>query len=229
MDKLKFTKGKNNRKLNKFEDTRGLYAFSLPAGITCPYAKDCKSITGRDGKLLQSSIIRCYFASLMSAYTNTRKLAYYNYDVLQSTKNNQWYKLISDSLPDNSKIIRLHVGGDYFNQVYFDAWLKVAIMNPNIIFYGYTKSLLYWINRLNIIPANLRLVASYGGKHDHLITDYGLIYAKIILPNQIEECKLPIADTDFMAFHAKESFAILLHGTQSLKSRDYNQLNIKGL
>ena len=81
-------------------------------------------------------------------------------------------------------IIRIHVGGDFYSQPYFDAWLNVAMLNPHRRFYSYTKSLPFWVNRLDSISIgsfpNMELIASRGGKKDRLIDEYGLKEAVVI-------------------------------------------------
>ena len=46
------------------------------------------------------------------------------------------------------QVVRLHVGGDFFSSNYFDAWLYVVGERPDLLAYGYTKSLQFWVNRL---------------------------------------------------------------------------------
>ena len=82
--------------------------------------------------------------------------------------------LFQAAIPKNADIIRFGIDGDFFNQRMFDAVLAIARLNPNIRFYAYTKSLIYWVNRLGEIPANLNLNASKGGRLDNLIEEYGL-------------------------------------------------------
>ena len=49
---------------------------------------------------------------------------------------------------------------DFFSQEYFDSWLEVARNRPRTLFYGYTKSLPFWVARTDSVPANLVLTAS---------------------------------------------------------------------
>jgi len=73
-----------------------------------------------------------------------------------------------------------YVSGDFFSQRYFDAWTTVADNRPKTLFYGYTKSLKYWVKRIGTLPPNFRLVASYGGKDDSLIAQHNLCYARVV-------------------------------------------------
>ena len=71
-----------------------------------------------------------------------------------------------DSLPKNAGIVRIHVAGDFFSADYMQAWYNVAMSNPTVLFYAYTKSLTYWNNVVNEMPIlnNFVLTASYGGQ-----------------------------------------------------------------
>jgi hypothetical protein len=126
--------------------------------------------------------------------------------------------LIQASLPSSATIVRIHVGGDFFSESYFRAWINVACNNPNVKFYAYTKSLPSWIAALktNSIPENFRLTASEGGKWDSLIAEHGLKTSKVVF--SIEEAAalgLQIDHDDSHAYDGRDSFALLIHGTQA--------------
>jgi hypothetical protein len=117
--------------------------------------------------------------------------------------------------------------------MYFDAWLKVAKMFPFRIFYGYTKSLPFYIKRLKSIPPNFRFVASYGGKFDHLIEQYNLRYAKVVFsPHEAVMLDLEIDSDDSLVYYGKKSLALLLHGKQKAGTETalaLNELNRQGI
>ena len=122
-----------------------LKTFSLPSGWTCPGARDCQSRADRetgkikDGKHTQ---FRCFQASAEAIYPSLRAMVWHNQDLLMSKINdqNKLADLIHASLPKKFDILRVHVGGDYFNLTYLAAWCEVAKRNPEKIFYSYTKS-----------------------------------------------------------------------------------------
>ena len=144
-------KKKPGKKLN-------IYSFSLPSGYSCPFASDCLSkadrVTGKitDGK---ETLYRCFAASLEAIYINSRNLRWDNFDILKHLETDEMVALILEALPNDCDICRIHIGGDFFNQKYFDAWLKVASLRPDVLFYAYTKSLPYWVARLGAIPLSL--------------------------------------------------------------------------
>jgi hypothetical protein len=202
---------------------------SLPAGYTCPFAKDCKSRvqddkeTGRP-KLRTFGDYTCYAANQEKTFPNTRKRNMSNFDLLKTCKGvDEMVSLIKRSIvyyfPFGVPVFRLHESGDFFSQDYFDAWVEVANEMPNTIFYTYTKSLKFWVNRINVIPSNLKLNASVGGANDELIKKYNLKYVEVV--KNIEEAKekrLMVDINDDLAWKQDKSYAILLHGGQSAAS-----------
>jgi hypothetical protein len=213
---LKF--GLGNAKLGK-----AIHTFTLPSGYTCPGASACMTkadkVTGTitDGP---KQTFRCFAASMEARLTPLRAKGWHNLELLKRCAGDSelMANLISDSLPKEASVIRVHVGGDFFSNTYFQAWMRVARRNPNIKFYAYTKCLPFWI--ANEIPDNFRLTASEGGKWDSLIGQYGLKTSKVVF--SIEEAAalgLDIDHDDSHAYNGAESFALLIHGTQAAGSR----------
>ena len=127
-------------------------------------------------------------------------------------------KLLTYNLPKDAGIVRIHVAGDFFNENYFKAWMIVAELFPSVLFYAYTKSLDYWLNNKSMIPKNLILTASRGGRLDHKIDLYNLRESVVVFSEQEAKDKNLIIDHDDS--HAarpsiqNENFALLIHGTQ---------------
>ena len=218
--KLKFSNG--NSKL-----APNIFTFSMPAGYACPGANLCKSMAVKtsegfrikDGPNCQ---FRCFAAIDEVLKPNVREQRWHNFNLLKGKTVAEMVKLITDSLPHpNWKyLVRLHVSGDYFSQDYFDAWLKVARFNPQTVFYGYTKSLPFWIKRKRYIPKNLILTASRGGKWDSLIEPHGLRSARVVFSEaEAAELGLPLDHDDSHAYEGTGDFALLLHGTQPAGSK----------
>ena len=218
--KLKF--GNPNAKLKKMIKAKlglRLKTFTLPAGYTCPGAQDCLSradrVTGKvtDGK---ETVFRCFMASAESRSPSLRKLVWHNFELIQSALKNgvdAVADLIHNSLPEKFDIMRVHVGGDYFNEDYLQAWIEVAKRNPEKVFYSYSKSL--HIFKKYALPENLVLTASRGGKFDNLIDLHGWKEAVVVYSEQEAQDKgLEIDGDDTHAAFGKENFALLIHGTQ---------------
>jgi len=223
---LKF--GDPNAKLKKMlkKLKLKLKTFTLPAGHTCPGAKDCLSksdrITGKvqDG---DETVFRCFMASAEARSPSLRNLVWHNFDLIKKTMLNAWrYKhdkvqaladLICESLPKDFDIMRVHVGGDYFSKEYLQAWIEVAQRNPDKVFYSYSKSL--HLFREFALPENLVLTASRGGKYDDLIDLHAWKEAIVVFSEEeAEELELEIDHDDSHAAFGKEDFALLIHGTQ---------------
>ena len=123
--------------------------------------------------------------------------------------------LILDSLTADAKLVRLHVSGDFFSDIYFLAWMDVANARPETLFYTYTKSLLIWLRHRSSVPDNFKLTASEGGKYDELIGSESLKSAKVVFSiEEARELGLEIDHDDSHAYASDKSFALLLHGSQ---------------
>lgn len=213
---LKF--GQGNSKL-----APNIFTFSLPAGFTCPGALNClsKAVEQPDGsyKLVDGKDVthRCFAAIDEALKPSVRNARWHNFNLVRGKTKEQIVELITMSLPGVrwSYMVRIHVAGDFFNQTYFDAWLEVAKNNPKIIFYAYTKSIPFWIERMGEIPSNLKMVASFGGKHDAMIETFRLRWAKVVLSeDEAKEQGLDIDHDDSHVYEGTTNFSLLLHGTQ---------------
>lgn len=217
---LKF--GKGNAKLGK-----QIYTFSIPSGFTCPGALDCLSKANREtGKIVdgRETKFRCFSASQESLYPAVRNSRWKNFDLLrQAESEDGLVKLIEKSLPKNAGIIRIHVAGDFYNQAYFDAWMYVADMQPERLFYFYTKSLPFWVKRIKLAGnghtkgwiENFVGTASKGGRYDELIQKYNLRESIVVFSEEeADRLHLQIDHDDTHAMKHGEDFALLLHGTQ---------------
>jgi hypothetical protein len=214
---LKF--GKGNAKLSK-----NIYTFSLPAGHSCPFAFECKASADRStGKIKdgKDQVFRCFAASQEALYTNTRNARWHNYDLLKKLKTaSKMTDLIVDSLPPKADTVRVHVSGDFFSQIYFDAWMSVARLFDTKKFYAYTKSIPYWLERRETIPENFNLTSSKGGRSDDLIELNKLKYAEVVFTeDQAIELNLELDHDDSHAYDGKKSFGLLIHGSQKKGSK----------
>ena len=226
MDKLKF--GDPNAKLKKMIKKVGLVlkTFTLPAGHTCPAAKDCFSRADREtGKVTDGpdTVFRCFMASAEARSPSLRKLVWHNLELIKEALKRDAQagfenmphtsQLINKSLPKKFDIMRVHVGGDYFNVKYLQAWIEVAKRNPDKVFYSYSKSL--HLFKQFALPENLVLTASRGGKHDDLIDLHGWKEALVVYSEEeAAERGLEIDHDDTHAAFGEDNFALLIHGTQ---------------
>ena len=236
---LKFSKAnaktqalKNDSELADYlTGKRKIYSLDLLSGYSCPYAEKCLSKavqlpTGkrkiRDGKKTE---FRCFSASQEVQYTNVYNSRKHNFDLLRKENHEGMVKLINGSLPENAGIVRIHVAGDFFSLPYMHAWYVVALMNPNTLFYAYTKSTSWWVGGINEFPIlhNFVLTASMGGTQDHVTENYGLRKAVVVF-SEAEAAELGL-EIDHDDSHAakpslrNQDFALLIHGTQPAGSK----------
>lgn len=222
MKNLKF--GTSNAKMNHMAESMNLkksqvVTFDLPAGYTCPMASMCKAFASKKtGKIIdgKNMIFRCYAASIESRFKNSRLAHWYNYDMLRGLSESDMVDLINKSIKKNVKIVRVHSSGDFFSETYFNAWVKVASLNPNIVFFGYTKIVEYV---KEIKPNNFKLVYSMGGLMDNKIDDT-IPTARVVEYSEESVCKTKdFSHEDYYKIIEQKSFTLNLHGTQPAKAK----------
>jgi len=215
----------------------------LPAGHTCPFAKDCaEKVDPITGKLIVNpdAKFRCFAAVSELISPAARVKRWGNLDLIKGLKNEQDIAdLLVASLTANKKLkdtafVRIHSSGDFFNQMYFNAWMLVAKAMPEKIFYAYTKSLKFWVTNLGNIPTNLHITASRGGKNDELIELFDLKNVEVVYSEQEAIDKnLEIDHDDSCVYNPEiQKFALLIHGMQakgSDASKAVSALKKKGI
>ena len=142
--------------------TAKVYSFDLLSGVDCPFAMKCKSEAEvqEDGRRKikdgPDTEFRCFSASQEVLFTTAYNARKRNHDAIHAleTSDDIADALIA-ALPKDARIIRIHVAGDMFSHKYFMAWIKVAERTPNVLFYAYTKSLVYWVRSRDSVPFNL--------------------------------------------------------------------------
>ena len=187
---------------NKKYYTGVVYEWNLPTGSTCPFALECKVTVDRvSGKFdVKKGQYRCYAAS-PERFPAVREHRWRNFELVKNGG--------TPEIPADCTAIRIHAAGDFFNQEYFDMWLKLAIDNPNVEMWAYTKSLQYWVNRLSDIPKNFVLTASYGGRQDHLIEQHNLKNVVVYESQSLVPIERPIDTNDDWARKPEVNFALL--------------------
>jgi hypothetical protein len=188
---------------NKKYYTGEVYEWNLPTGTTCPHALECKVTVNREtGKfdINKEGLYRCYAAS-SERFPVVRESRWKNFEYVKNGG--------IPILPKDCKNVRIHASGDFFNQKYFDMWIELAKNNPSVNFWAYTKSIKFWINRLNDIPNNFILTASYGGKQDNLIKEYNLKHTIVYKNKSDVPDGMPIDTNDDYARLPNINFALL--------------------
>lgn len=198
-----------------------VWEFNLPAGHTCPFALACLTKADRETGVQFSGKhqeYRCY-AAVVERYPAVRGVRWSNFDSLRGKSRDEMADMIKESLPRRATHVRIHGGGDFFNQDYFDAWLLVCASFPAVKFWAFTKSVGYWVSRISSIPENLTMQASYGGREDHLISTNGLKFAKVFNTMvEVADSGLPLDTDDTLAMSGSVSFALLENYSADAKS-----------
>jgi len=217
---------KQVKSLEKYLEGKKVYSFDLLSGFSCPFAKEClsKAVENSEGKRTikdgPNTEFRCFSASQEVQYTNLYNLRKNNFDSLRKLDTVELVKEILEAMPKDLGVCRIHVAGDFFNEKYFLAWLAIAKMFPQKLFYAYTKSITYWLHNQSLVSSlpNFILTASYGGKADPLIEANNLRASKVVFSEQeAEDLGLDIDHDDSHAADPElknQDFALLIHGTQ---------------
>lgn len=222
-----------NIKLKKLQEVlkRRVFSFDILSGHTCPGAKDCLAKVVYDWvqdsyKLVDGpkQKFRCYSASQEAQYTATYNLRLENWESVDKLKSaNSIASGLSRSLPAKAETVRIHTAGDFFKEIYFLAWLLVAKRHPDVVFYAYTKMNPFWVKHRRIMPDNLILTASRGGKWDHLIDEHGLRESVVVYSeDEADQLGLELDDNDSHAADPSkrdQNFALLIHGMGPAGSR----------
>jgi len=214
---------------------KGIWHFSLPSGYTCPGAKNCYTkVHRKTGKIVDlqtpdenGDTFRCYAAMDEARYPSVNKARWHNFNLLkQATSNVAKVRLIAESIKASGLVrggtLRVHIGGDYYNQSYFNAWMTAAYVFPNIVFYSYTKSIHFLVEHLrkHKLPKNFVFTCSKGGKFDDLIPRSKVKSARVFFSKeQADSLGLDIDHTDDLAISGSDDFALVLHGSQPAKSK----------
>lgn len=212
--------------------------FSLPAGWTCPFAKDClmkvdkdraiDPATGKIGYTIgKDTQYMCYAAWMEIRRKAIHTNRWHNYNLLEEqvgvhAKADLIGKSIMSLFKETGKeydSIRIHESGDFYNGEYFQAWLEVARRMPNIKFYAYTKALPYLIEfdeQIKKTP-NMVITISTGGKAADL--EDMVDHKKVVIYNTPEEALagghlIDLDDSIARSLDAGD-FGLLVHGMQT--------------
>jgi len=156
--KMKKTSLENNVKLFNF----GIPAYKTASGkITCPFAKDC--------------VKYCYAQKGAYSWSNVKPAFEKRYEL---TKDSNFVQIMTDAIKSKKAThIRIHDSGDFYSNKYILDWFTIAVNNPNVVFYFYTKSIVLFQGIE--LPKNMFSIYSYGSKNDHLIDTKKDRHAKI--------------------------------------------------
>lgn len=90
--------------------------------------------------------------------------------VLPDLPRDHLHPTVADLLDRGVVSVRIHDSGDFLSDEYLLAWLTIAELTPDVLFFAYTKE----VSRFRRVaegaaPANFLWVYSLGGREDHLL------------------------------------------------------------
>jgi hypothetical protein len=198
-------------KANKYLFDPSAFSWSLPSGTSCPFALQCLAAANREtGKIISGpkQEFKCYSAQY-ERYPSVRARVWANLESVRGLDASGVRKVLDAVKPAKAKLVRIHSGGDFFSQEYFDGWMEFAAAHSDCHFWAFTKSLPYWVARIGSIPPNVNMIASYGGKRDDLIKKHRLRSAVVVYSTkEAERLGLPIDVDDRIAAYGKTDFAV---------------------
>lgn len=206
-------------RLRKYNGLSGktIHSFDLLSAHSCPGAKDCKSkVVEENGvrKLIDGPDVkfRCFSASQEALLTGVYNLRKGNFEAVKKLSQSDLTEELLKAFPKKAGIVRFHVAGDIFNEKQMAAYIDLAKEKKDTLFYGYTKSLRIFVKHMDKIPSNFRMIASKGGRYDHLIEEYSLPFSQVVFSEkEAKGLGLPIDEDDSHAALGK-SCALLIHG-----------------
>jgi hypothetical protein len=145
----------------------GIFVWSIPAlyatlsdgtrFVTCPNAGVC-------GAACYATFGTYRFSNVRAAHLRNLEATF---DLPRWTR-----EMIAELEHDRyrDRWVRIHDAGDFYSRAYLLAWCEIARRTPATNFYAYTKEVAL-VKSLppGLVPPNLTVIFSYGGKQDHLI------------------------------------------------------------
>ena len=168
MTKLLVKNSKIAKSSNEFYSVfnYGIPAYKAADGtITCKMAGSCGKTGGCYA--MQGS----YQWSPVKAAYEYRYQASLRYDFADLIIKELKPKIKTAKRQGKQVVIRVHDSGDFYSWEYAEKWFQIAQLNPEVIFYAYTKMipLFNLLKKQGKIPSNFRIIYSEGGLADKLI------------------------------------------------------------
>lgn len=206
-----------NRKMKNStnEKYKKIVNFTIPAFITkdgiktCPNAGSCA--TG------------CY--ARMGAYVWPKVYAKHRAN-LDATMSDEFIDIaIAELTKVKPQLVRIHDSGDFYSEEYFTRWYVIAKLMPHIQFYAYTK-MVDMVKKF-ILPDNLCIIYSLGGKQDHLIDQTKDRHSRVFETlDQLQA--LGYVDTskdDTLALGINPKIGLVYHGNKSYSNTLWDKVS----
>jgi hypothetical protein len=193
-----------------------IYNFGIPAyqsttGLkTCPNAGACA--------------IGCYARSGAYLFSNVAKV--FEWRLEQTHRADFEYAIQQEINKKKVKFLRIHDSGDFFHLNYLKKWIRIALANPDVTFYAYTKQVemvkkarenYYW-------PNNFIIIFSFGGLQDNLI-DITRDRHSLVFPSLYAAKKAGYAnasENDAVAFQSKNhKIGLVFHHAKNIENTNW--------
>jgi hypothetical protein len=223
----------SNSKINEFAksiQTKAV-AYGKTTILSCPFAANC--------------IRFCY--QNLNGYPASARMHGHNYHLVYTRSRDEIRKSIQSGLNLLSKsvtVVRLNDNGDFISLDEVLAWLDIAVDNPKIVFYGYTKNTphLYKARKqFGQFPSNFRVSISDMGENDatsekfadKIRSEYPEIRTCRIIDSMSryhEFIDLPFNKGEKFAYEYTSDFKIMLHvSEQQYKLCSQDELKVNTL
>jgi len=123
---------------------RKIFAFDLPAVVSCPDSSECSKI--------------CYANKGTFLFKSTRISNEYNFAIALTDLTYLKSELIKEIEKKNIKFIRIHSSGDFYSKEYFLMWCDIAAKFKNLKIFTYSKAPQI---KKELIPSNLNIINSF--------------------------------------------------------------------
>jgi len=141
----------SNSKLGK-----NIYAFDLPAVVSCPDYKECfKTCYANKGTYI--------WKAAKQSNTFNYAIAIHDIEYLQN-------ELIKEITKKKIKTIRIHSSGDFFSKEYFLMWVNIANRFTDLKIFTYSKA--PQIKNFTL-PSNFNIINSFIDYNGKKILNYG--------------------------------------------------------
>ena len=135
---------------------RKIYAFDLPAVVSCPDSSIC--------------VNTCYANKNTFLFKSTKQSNTFNYAIALNDLKYLQKELIKEIEKKKIKAIRIHSSGDFFSKEYFLMWCNIANQFKDINIFTYSKT--PQIENLEI-PSNLNIIKSIIRYNNENYLNYG--------------------------------------------------------
>jgi hypothetical protein len=159
---------------------RGIYAFDLPAVVSCPDSDKCFN--------------PCYANKGTFLFKSTKRSNTYNYAIALHDLKYLQEQLINEINKKKIKVIRIHSSGDFYSKEYFLMWCNIAEITGISIF---TYSKAPQIEGIKV-PGNLNIINSFINYNDEKILNFGAYQEMKDLAKNVKGLLCPITKGQYL-------------------------------